>query len=306
MSRWYEQCMAQMTWAKFGEPMTREWTSSLIDRAKSLGFDALIFGAQLGGHVPGHSKVAPPIPGMEGDVLGQLCEEGHAKSLRIVPYFMSTTGSCQIQVREHPDWIAMGPEGKARMALCYSSPFGDWMEALIRDLYTKYPLDGIMFDQLSAACYCQFCLENFRRQYGREMPREKQFARMAPGLVTLPGGPGSAGALRLSHSDGQVLLLSNPAGARQGASERGLHTELAVRAGRGGLRRVRRRIPAGAPPGRVAGVYARSLPGGPARHRLDGDVGAASRRLQLQAGLVVCRLSATFTTPTRTRRSIAT
>ena len=188
MSRWYEQCMAQMTWAKFGEPMTREWTSSLIDRAKSLGFDALIFGAQLGGHVPGHSKVAPPIPGMEGDVLGQLCEEGHAKSLRIVPYFMSTTGSCQIQVREHPDWIAMGPEGKARMALCYSSPFGDWMEALIRDLYTKYPLDGIMFDQLSAACYCQFCLENFRRQYGREMPREKQFARMAPGLVTLPGG----------------------------------------------------------------------------------------------------------------------
>ena len=70
MSRWYEQCMAQMTWAKFGEPMTREWTSSLIDRAKSLGFDALIFGAQLGGHVPGHSKVAPPIPGMEGDVLG--------------------------------------------------------------------------------------------------------------------------------------------------------------------------------------------------------------------------------------------
>ena len=62
------------------------------------------------------------------------------------------------------------------------------MEALIRDLYTTYPLDGIMFDQLSAGCYCQFCLENFRRQYGHEMPREEQFARMAPGLVTLPGG----------------------------------------------------------------------------------------------------------------------
>ena len=188
MSRWYEQCMAQMTWAKFGEPMTREWTSNLIERSKSLGIEVLIFGSQLGGHIAGHTKMAPPIPDMEDDVLGQLCEEGHAKSLRIVPYFMSTTGGCQIQVREHPDWIAMGPEGKARMALCYSSPFGDWMEALIRDLYTKYPLDGIMFDQLSAACYCQFCLENFRRQYGHEMPREKQFARMAPGLVNLSGG----------------------------------------------------------------------------------------------------------------------
>ena len=235
MSRWYEQCMAQMTWAKFGEPMTREWTSNLVDRAKSLGFDALIFGAQLGGHVPGHSKVAPPIPGMEGDVLGQLCEEGHAKSLRIVPYFMSTTGSCQIQVREHPDWIAMGPEGKARMALCYSSPFGDWMEALVRDLYTNVSAGR---DYVRPA-FGGVLLPVLPRELSpavrpRDAEREAVRAHGA-GLGHASRWEGSAGALRLSRSDGQVLLLSNPAGAGQGASECRVYSELAVWAGRGGL-----------------------------------------------------------------------
>ena len=176
MSPWYDPCFVQMTWAKHGEPMTRAWTTNLIERAESLGIQALIFGVQLGGHVAARVNVAPPVPDMEGDTLGQLCREGHARSIKIVPYFMSTTGGAFLQAREHPDWQITSADGRHGFALCYSSPFGDWMETLIRELLTNYPLDGLMFDQLSVACFCQFCRENFRRQYGREMPAEKFIA----------------------------------------------------------------------------------------------------------------------------------
>ena len=96
MSLWYDPCFVQFTWAKHGEPMTRRWTSNLLERAEALGFQALMIGAQLGGYVAAHVKVAPPIPDMEDDVLGQLCEEGHARSIKIVPYIMSTTGGALV------------------------------------------------------------------------------------------------------------------------------------------------------------------------------------------------------------------
>ena len=150
MSLWYDPCFVQMTWARHGEPMTRAWATNLIERAESLGIQAVIFGVQLGGHVAARVNVAPPVPDMEGDTLEQLCEEGHARSIKIVPYFMSTTGGAFLQAREHPDWHTTSADGRKGFGLCYSTPFGDWMETLIRELLTNYPLDRV--DVRSTVC----------------------------------------------------------------------------------------------------------------------------------------------------------
>ena len=174
---WHEQCSVFFTWVRHGRPMTREWTATIIDRAIELGCEAMIFGIQLGGHLAYRSDISPAIPTMEDDVLGQLCEDGHAKGLRIVPMFITTTGGCAVEALEHPDWVSVDHDGARLGHLCYSSPFGDFTEAQVREVLARHPIDGLYFDQLSATCYCRYCSENFRRRFDREMPKVPNLAQ---------------------------------------------------------------------------------------------------------------------------------
>ena len=167
--KWHEQCTVLFTWARHGRPMTRAWTAGVLERASELGCEAVVFGIQLGGHMPFQSELSPSIPHMEGDVLDQLCEEGHEAGLKIVPMFITTTGGCAVEALEHPDWVSVDHQGERLGHLCYSSPFGDFTDAQVREVLARYPIDGLYFDQLSASCYCRYCQENFRRRFDREM-----------------------------------------------------------------------------------------------------------------------------------------
>ena len=175
---WYERATGFWTWARHGRPMTRQWVrESVVERAQEFSAEYIIFGVHIGGYMAFQSDIAPPVPDMEDDVLGQLCEDGHAAGLKVLPYWMTTTGPNTIQLLEHPDWIVKNWEDKGDQVLCYSSPFGDFAEALTREALTKYPVDGMLYDQLTAGrgvqstCYCVYCQEEFRRTYDREMPR---------------------------------------------------------------------------------------------------------------------------------------
>ena len=175
---WYERATGFWTWALHGRPMSRQWVrESVIERAQEFGAEYVVFGIHIGGYMAYRSDIAPPVPDMEDDVLGQLCEDGHAAGLKVLPYWMTTSGPNTIQLLEHPDWIVKDWEDKGDQFLCYSSPFGDFAEALTREALTKYPVDGMLYDQLTASrgtqstCYCVYCQEEFRRTYDREIPR---------------------------------------------------------------------------------------------------------------------------------------
>ena len=175
---WYEQCTVFWTWSRHGRPMTRDWVrESVIERAQEMSAEAIIFGVQLGGHVAYRSDLAPPVPDMENDILAQLCEDGHARGLKIITKWVATTGGNAVQALEHPDWLNVDWEGKRRALLCYSSPFGDFAESQAREMLATYPVDGIFYDSLNAGkhdrstCYCVYCQEEFRRTYDTEMPR---------------------------------------------------------------------------------------------------------------------------------------
>lgn len=191
---WHERCVVHFTWAKHGRPMTVRWVDGVLDRALELSAEAMIFGIQLGGHVAYESKLSPRIPDMEADVLARLCAGGHKRGLKIVPYWLTTSGGCAVEALEHPDWLSVGPDGKRLAHLCYNTPFGEFQEGQVREVLAGYPVDGIFFDQLSAACYCSYCLNAFRSEYGGEMPRESQFGRF-PGQAFLDD-PAAASLLR--------------------------------------------------------------------------------------------------------------
>ena len=99
---WYERATGFWTWARHGRPMTRQWVrESVIERAQEFGAEYVIFGIHIGGYMAFQSDIAPPVPDMEDDVLGQLCEDGRAAGLKVLPYWMTTTGPNTIQLLEH-------------------------------------------------------------------------------------------------------------------------------------------------------------------------------------------------------------
>lgn len=171
---WHERCLALSRWPYHGQPMTEEYVNSVLEMAKDLHLDALMFCVQLGGYVCYPSEVSPVIPGLEIDVLEQLVSEGHRNNLRVVPWWLGTVPGCAYEALQHPDWVQQGPDGKwidpnfGRM--CYNSPYRDYLFAQVREVLTNYKVDGIYFDQLPAACYCPYCREKFERSYGTRMP----------------------------------------------------------------------------------------------------------------------------------------
>ncbi|MDP6037718.1 MAG: beta-galactosidase trimerization domain-containing protein, partial [Candidatus Latescibacteria bacterium] len=40
----------------------------------------------------------------------------------------------------------------------------------VREILSRYPVDGIYFDQLPGSCYCSFCRNDFEREFGTPMP----------------------------------------------------------------------------------------------------------------------------------------
>ena len=170
VQNWHEQCVVYWTWARQGRPMPRTWTLDVLDRAAEFSADALMFGVQLNGYVAYHGAVSPPIPDMEGDALALLCDEGHARGLKVIVKFIATIFGCEAEALQHPDWVGVGPDGEYLQTLCYSTPFGDFTESMVREVLEGYPVDGIFFDQFLTACHCRYCRENFLRTYGQEMP----------------------------------------------------------------------------------------------------------------------------------------
>ncbi|MBI2842653.1 MAG: beta-galactosidase trimerization domain-containing protein [Armatimonadetes bacterium] len=167
---WIEQSMIHFTWARHGKPMTRAWTHGILDKAELIHANAVIFGIHLGGYVAYQSNFTPSVAGMELDVLEELCNEGHRRGLRIIPYWLSTNMGGALHVHEHPDWVAVNSKGVQTGFICHSTPYADVIEAQVREVTKNYAIDGVFIDQSYCSCACSYCKENFRRRFGREMP----------------------------------------------------------------------------------------------------------------------------------------
>jgi hypothetical protein len=78
---------------------------------------------------------------------------------------------------EFPDWKQVNFDGTTveglygqETSFCVNSPWRDWVRDVCLDL-CKYPIDGIFFDgPCLYGCYCQYCRELYRKQFGRDIP----------------------------------------------------------------------------------------------------------------------------------------
>ncbi len=81
----------------------------------------------------------------------------------------------------HPDWIAVGPDGKQRRhwaspemwLTCALGPYNfEFMTQVKREIMSRYRVDGIFINRWdgSGTCYCEHCRANFRAACGRDLP----------------------------------------------------------------------------------------------------------------------------------------
>lgn len=116
------------------------------------------------------------------DFLGRYMPEAKKNGLRVFIYF-NVHWYNQSFAREHPDWRMIRENGKplddvydTGADFCINTPWREWVFQVLRDL-AAYPIDGIFFDGpvfRPDTCYCHYCQEKYRKQYGTAMPSKAQ------------------------------------------------------------------------------------------------------------------------------------
>lgn len=125
------------------------------------------------------------------DYLRRYAPEAHKHGLRTFIYFNVHWYTVKF-AEQHPDWRMMRENGKPLDGVydtgadfCVNTPWREWVFQVLRDL-AAYPIDGIFYDgpvYRADTCYCRYCREKYRKQYGREMPGKtkrtgKDFAQL--------------------------------------------------------------------------------------------------------------------------------
>jgi len=115
------------------------------------------------------------------DILSEFIPVAKRYGIRIILYLNGHWFS-QSFVDQNPDWWVIREDGtrinnlygEDDSTFCINSPFREWMKTRIED-FCKYQIDGFLWDGpvsffRKKACYCRWCREKFRKQYGKEMP----------------------------------------------------------------------------------------------------------------------------------------
>jgi hypothetical protein len=116
------------------------------------------------------------------DFLGRYLPEAQKRGIRVLIYFNVHWYTRQFG-EQHPDWRQIRENGRplddvyrTGTDFCVNTPWREWVFGVLRDL-AAYPIDGIFYDGpvfRPDTCYCRYCREKFRRQYGRDLPSKQE------------------------------------------------------------------------------------------------------------------------------------
>ena len=163
-------------WVRYGEDLTADYASEVVEKAIDLNCDSFSFCVQVGGYALWDSKVTPAYGHLGGmDLIGEFARLCKENGLYFIPWWLATaTGGVERVLKEHPGWQLVGPmvDGKQKRQnyICYNTPYRDLIYEEVREVISQYDVHGIYFDQLPGSCYCAFCQAKFQRMFGEPMP----------------------------------------------------------------------------------------------------------------------------------------
>lgn len=128
------------------------------------------------------------------DLFGDMAKACKASGLRVLARVDPSVVHADA-LAAHPEWVARSSDGKPRKhpddpsiyLSCPNGPFSfGWVPEVIREIMTKYPVDGIFGNRWSGGlvgvCYCDVCKSEFRAASGMDLPASL-FNRQDPAAV---------------------------------------------------------------------------------------------------------------------------
>ncbi len=121
---------------------------------------------------PRHANMPPGR-----DFFGEVVRECRQQGVHPLAYFSLIHDNWNYE--HHPDWrIARADGVESRLfsrygVCCPNSPYRDYVLACVREIVSRYDIDGMFFDMTfwPEVCYCPHCTARFRTEAGSEPPR---------------------------------------------------------------------------------------------------------------------------------------
>ncbi len=116
------------------------------------------------------TKIGMIYPELQFDLLGEIIHACQADGIRVAVYF--NAGLSHEEALRHREWCIVNQQGQVYefdkmdhwfRKLCFNSGYREHLLALVEEVLSNYPVDGLIFDSMNVApCYGIECLEKMQ------------------------------------------------------------------------------------------------------------------------------------------------
>ena len=199
-SEYYPSCLADVPGASLNinaDQSIREYITIMDE----VGMEVQIVSGEIDRGTPRFpSKMIPPHPNVDNELLPRYLEAAHGKGIIILAYYPIIY--CKPLKPLHPEWMMKFlDDGRPPIInqgwFCLNSPFRDWLPEYLIEYLDNLDLDGFYFDDTNwgshgdhitttgiplaehepnyASCHCVYCEDLFRTETGLKIPRKVDF-----------------------------------------------------------------------------------------------------------------------------------
>ena len=172
-----------------GEPFLGPSVEEYVDMIDEAGFEVSIVSGEFNRGTPRfHSKMIPPHPNVDNDMLPKFLELAHQKGIIVLSYYPIIFNKPLKAI--HPEWLMQfldngKPEPENEGWFCYNSPHRDWLPKYLIEFMDNLDIDGFYFDDTNwgthadrpwvPSCCCKYCADLFLEERGLQIPHKVDF-----------------------------------------------------------------------------------------------------------------------------------
>lgn len=189
-TEWYGNCYRQGFKNLGATPMVGEFDAEkLVKYWKDTGAELVFMNAFFQAYALYPSTLTIMDPNLKGrDLVAEFVAACRKHGVKPAAYVSPQNHWPYMD--GHPDWCQTQTDGLLYKGMpymypkyysdsCLNSPFTGKMEALLTECFSKYSFDAAFYDNAftrEGICHCRFCREQFKAEYGVELPNQDDIA----------------------------------------------------------------------------------------------------------------------------------
>lgn len=172
-----------------GEPFRDMSVDKYVEFIDEVGLEVSIVSGETNRGTPRfRSKMIPPHPNVNNDLLPKFLERAHQKGIIVLSYYSFMYN--KPLKNTHEEWLMeFLDDGRPPIEnlgwFCFNSPFRDWLPQYLIEFLDNLDIDGFYFDDSNwgshedypyyPSCCCEYCEKLFLDETGLTIPRKVDF-----------------------------------------------------------------------------------------------------------------------------------